>query len=73
MTKPHKRCSLFYYLLLYYSRLLHVENLYCCSYLAFALVIGLTIAIRIGNATARSSAVFIEGKSKAKTLGIGIY
>jgi len=33
----------------------------------------LTIAIRIGNAKASSSAVFIEGRSKAKTLGIGIY
>ena len=50
-----------------------MENLYVCSYLTFALVTRLTIAIRIGNATARSSAVFIEGKSKAKTLGIGIY
>jgi hypothetical protein len=54
-------------------KLFHVENPHSCSYLAFALVIRLTIAIRIGNATARSSAVFIEGKSKAKTLGIGIY
>jgi len=51
----------------------HVENLYFCSYLTFALVTRLTIAIRIGNATARSSAAFVEGKSKAKTLGIGIY
>ena len=51
----------------------YVENLYFCSYLAFVLLIRLTIAIRIGNATARSSAVFIEGKSKAKTLGIGTY
>jgi hypothetical protein len=50
-----------------------VENLYFCSYLDFVLLIRLTIAIRIGNATARSSAVFIDGKSKAKTLGIGIY
>ena len=40
---------------------------------AFALVSRLTIAIRIGNATARSTAVFIEGKSKAETLDIGIY
>ena len=32
-----------------------------------------TTATRIGNATARSSAVFIKGTSKAKTLGIGIY
>ncbi len=42
-------------------------------YLAFTLVSRLTIAIRIGNATARSTAAFIEGKSKVKTLDISIY
>ena len=50
-----------------------MENLYFCSYLAFVLVIRLIIAIRSGSTKARSSAVFIEGKSKAKTLGVGIY
>ena len=39
----------------------------------FVLVIPLTIATRIDNAKARSSAVFVEGKSRATTLAIGIY
>ena len=50
-----------------------MENLYFCSYLAFALVTRLTIAIRIGSVKTRSSAVCIEGKSKADTLDIAIY
>ncbi len=54
-------------------KVFHVDNLFVGTYLAFVLLSRLTIAIRIGNAKARSSAVFIEGKSKDKTLGIGIY
>ena len=46
----------------------YVENLYFCDYLAFVLLSRITIAIRIGNAKARASAVFIEGRRKAKTL-----
>jgi hypothetical protein len=51
----------------------HMDRLSVYTYRNFALVIRLTIAIRIGNAKVRSSAVCIEGKSKAKTLGIGVY
>jgi hypothetical protein len=43
-----------------------VENQYVCSYLAFVLLIRLTIEIRIGNGTARSSAVFIRDTAQAK-------
>ncbi len=43
------------------------------TYPPFVLVIRLTIATRIDNAKARSSAVFVEGKSRATTLDIGIY
>jgi hypothetical protein len=51
----------------------YVENLYFCTYLVVAIVSRLTIAIRIDNAKARSTAAFIEGKSKVKTLDISIY
>jgi len=64
---------MFYYLSLYYSRSFHVENLFLCTYFTFVLLSRLTMAIRICNAKACSSALFIEGKSKDKTLGICIY
>jgi hypothetical protein len=54
-------------------KLLHVDNLLFCTYLAFVLLSRLIIAIRLDNAKVLYSAVFIEGKSKATTLGIGIY
>jgi len=47
-------------------KVFHVENVLLCTYLAFVLLSRLTIAIRVGNAKARSSAVFIDGKSKHK-------
>jgi predicted Na+-dependent transporter len=50
-----------------------VENVCLCTYIAFALVSRLIIATQLGYTEARSTAVFIEGKSKVKTLGIGIY
>ena len=50
-----------------------MENAWFCTYRAFALVSSTYNAIRIGNATARSTAAFIEGKSKVKTLDISIY
>lgn len=50
-----------------------MENLSFITYLSFTLVSRLTMAIHIGYATTRSTAVFIEGTSKAKMLDIGIY
>jgi len=50
-----------------------VENLSFITYLSFTLVSRPIIAIHIGYAKARSTAVFIEGTSKAKMLDIGIY
>jgi hypothetical protein len=44
-----------------------------CQLSLLALVSRLTIAIQIGYAKARSTAVFIVGKNKTETLGIGIY
>lgn len=50
-----------------------MENICFCTYLTFALISQLTIATRLGYAKARSTAVFIEVQSKARTLGIVIY
>jgi hypothetical protein len=50
-----------------------VENLYFYSCHAIVLLIRLTTAARIGSAKVRSWAVFIEGRSKARTVGIDTY
>jgi hypothetical protein len=54
-------------------KVFHVENLYFYTYIAFALVSRLTIAIRIYSLEALRSGSVYRGYSKARTAGDSVY